>query len=95
MTLTWPELASRWLAMSPFSRRFTGMERKIASIGHGTKPHHARTCGLLLMRPPPHAYFLVSAAFHYLGPAFAVLLWMNWITSPVTCPGRYRNAASP
>jgi inner membrane transporter RhtA len=26
-------------------------------------------------RPPPHAYFLVSAVFHYLGPAFAVLLF--------------------
>jgi inner membrane transporter RhtA len=30
------------------------------------------------MRPPrvpPHAYFVVSAVFHYLGPAFAVLLF--------------------
>jgi inner membrane transporter RhtA len=26
---------------------------------------------------PPHAYFLVSAVFHYLGPAFAVLLFQN------------------
>jgi inner membrane transporter RhtA len=26
-------------------------------------------------RLPPHAYFLVSAVFHYLGPAFAVLLF--------------------
>lgn len=26
-------------------------------------------------RVPPHAYFLVSAIFHYLGPAFAVLLF--------------------
>jgi inner membrane transporter RhtA len=25
--------------------------------------------------PPPHAYFVVSAVFHYLGPAFAVLLF--------------------
>ena len=24
---------------------------------------------------PPHAFFLVSAVFHYLGPAFAVLLF--------------------
>lgn len=24
---------------------------------------------------PPHAYFLISAVFHYLGPAFAVLLF--------------------
>jgi inner membrane transporter RhtA len=26
---------------------------------------------------PPHAYFLVSAVFHYLGPAFAVLLFKH------------------
>ena len=26
-------------------------------------------------RVPPHAWFLVSAVFHYLGPAFAVLLF--------------------
>lgn len=26
-------------------------------------------------RVPPHAYFLVSAVFHYLGPAFAALLF--------------------
>jgi inner membrane transporter RhtA len=29
------------------------------------------------MRPPPHAYFAVSAVFHYLGPAFAVLLFVR------------------
>ena len=28
-------------------------------------------------RVPPHAYFLVSALFHYLGPAFAVLLFAH------------------
>ncbi len=28
-------------------------------------------------RLPPHAYFLVSAMFHYLGPAFAVLLFAS------------------
>ena len=37
-----------------------------------------RTCGTV-SRParnvPPHAYFVVSAVFHYLGPAFAVLLF--------------------
>src|SRR2546423_6151575 len=26
-------------------------------------------------QPPPHLYFLGSAVFHYLGPAFAVLLF--------------------
>jgi inner membrane transporter RhtA len=29
----------------------------------------------LTERVPPHAFFLVSALFHYLGPAFAVLLF--------------------
>lgn len=28
-------------------------------------------------RIPPHAFFLVSAVFHYLGPAFAVLLFKH------------------
>jgi inner membrane transporter RhtA len=28
-------------------------------------------------RVPPHAYFVVSAIFHYLGPAFAVLLFVR------------------
>jgi inner membrane transporter RhtA len=28
-------------------------------------------------RIPPHAFFLVSAVFHYLGPAFAVLLFAH------------------
>jgi inner membrane transporter RhtA len=28
-----------------------------------------------VQRIPPHAYFVVSAVFHYLGPAFAVLLF--------------------
>jgi len=28
-------------------------------------------------RVPPHAYFLVSAIFHYLGPSFAVLLFQQ------------------
>ena len=28
-----------------------------------------------MRRPPPHVYFVVSAIFHYLGPAFAVLLF--------------------
>ena len=30
---------------------------------------------MLRRQPPPHAYFLGSAVFHYLGPAFAVLLF--------------------
>jgi inner membrane transporter RhtA len=30
-----------------------------------------------VVRPPPHAFFVVSAAFHYMGPAFAVLLFQH------------------
>ncbi len=32
---------------------------------------------LLVHRLPPHAYFMVSAVFHYLGPSFAVLLFAH------------------
>ena len=32
---------------------------------------------LVVRRPPPHAYFVVSAVFHYLGPPFAVLLFVR------------------
>ena len=31
--------------------------------------------GCVTARVPPHAYFIVSAVFHYLGPSFAVLLF--------------------
>jgi inner membrane transporter RhtA len=31
----------------------------------------------LVRRPPPHLYFVISAAFHYLGPSFAVLLFVR------------------
>ena len=31
--------------------------------------------GKALDRVPPHVYFVGSAVFHYLGPAFAVLLF--------------------
>ena len=59
----------------------------MASIG--TVPIAARwaTCGAmaistaarppLVQRVPPHAYFVGSAIFHYLGPAFAVLLFVR------------------
>jgi inner membrane transporter RhtA len=38
----------------------------------GTSKHSRATIATAV---PPHAYFLVSALFHYLGPAFAVLLF--------------------
>jgi inner membrane transporter RhtA len=36
---------------------------------------HTALAGRRLAAAPPHAYFLVSAVFHYLGPSFAVLLF--------------------
>ncbi len=38
-------------------------------------PAAAPAAAALLARTPPHAFFVVSAVFHYLGPAFAVLLF--------------------
>lgn len=37
----------------------------------------ARAAPQLADRLPPHVFFLVSAVFHYLGPSFAVLLFMH------------------
>ena len=34
-----------------------------------------RSLTLTANRVPPHAWFAVSAVFHYLGPSFAVLLF--------------------
>src|SRR3954466_12342368 len=38
-------------------------------------PATAAAPGTAVHRAPPHAYFVGSAVFHYLGPAFAVLLF--------------------
>src|SRR3954453_24126901 len=35
----------------------------------------ARQSSSMAERVPPHLYFVTSAVFHYLGPAFAVLLF--------------------
>lgn len=43
-----------------------------ARLGRSTQPARSKDLGAAL---PPHAYFIVSAVFHYLGPAFAVLLF--------------------
>src|SRR5690349_22031493 len=39
--------------------------------------HHEHSKAADLSWIPPHAYFVVSAVFHYLGPAFAVLLFAH------------------
>jgi len=43
----------------------------VPDVQHGSPQAHS----FVVDRVPPHAYFLVSAVFHYLGPAFAVLLF--------------------
>lgn len=43
----------------------------IPAARHGNPP----AASFVADRVPPHAYFMVSAVFHYLGPAFAVLLF--------------------
>lgn len=53
-----------WLSALPPST-ISGMAISVETRGHG----RSRTA------PPPEAYFVVSAIFHYLGPAFAVLLF--------------------
>jgi inner membrane transporter RhtA len=40
-------------------------------------PGNPQARSFVVDRVPPHAYFLVSAVFHYLGPAFAVLLFAH------------------
>jgi inner membrane transporter RhtA len=46
--------------------------RMASTSAQGSRLEQARGAAVRL---PPHAYFLVSAVFHYLGPAFAVLLF--------------------
>ena len=51
------------------------MRRRIPLIQHVLKRALAAIVSAMSRRVPPHAYFVVSAVFHYLGPAFAVLLF--------------------
>ena len=46
-----------------------------ASVPGPAAPTLGPVPGILPATLPPPAYFLVSALFHYLGPAFAVLLF--------------------
>jgi inner membrane transporter RhtA len=44
-------------------------------LGPSTAVTRTQRCGRIAVSLPPHAYFAVSAIFHYLGPSFAVLLF--------------------
>src|SRR5205807_10170067 len=50
----------------------TAVEAKVGALDPASGSARGRA---LVDRTPPHAWFLVSAVFHYLGPAFAVLLF--------------------
>src|SRR3954447_20662460 len=65
----------RRLVKSRFDRRFVAIHGSLPANGHGRARCRAASCGGMRRRPPPHLYFVVSAIFHYLGPAFAVLLF--------------------
>ncbi|MGH2750145.1 MAG: EamA family transporter [Actinomycetota bacterium] len=47
----------------------------MAPVTHQSRSAPQRARPALADRVPPHAFFLVSAVFHYLGPAFAALLF--------------------
>src|SRR3954468_21039294 len=52
------------------------METNSPSIGPSRlAPSRAGFKAMKRPEPPPHAYFVGSAVFHYLGPSFAVLLF--------------------
>ena len=55
------------------------MDGRTKSDHDGEKclPMTANATATLTHRVPPHAYFAVSAVFHYLGPSFAVLLFQQ------------------
>lgn len=76
-----------------------------------SRPDASSTATAIRARIPPHGYFLISAVFHYLGPAFAVLLfahvaplgvaWLRIASAAVVFAlwrrpwGYYRNLAPP
>src|SRR3954453_18212968 len=65
--------------------RFEAIHRILPPIRHGRTASRHGTCWTMatqalsartpVERVPPHVYFVGSAVFHYLGPAFAVLLF--------------------
>src|SRR5215207_6329397 len=73
-------------AEASFCLRFAGMALRLPAIASVRGADYAPSCGsmstatrvappALADRAPPHVWFVGSAVFHYLGPAFAVLLF--------------------
>src|SRR6185436_20881134 len=54
---------------------FEAIAPRIPLTAHVREGIRVRTCWPVSDRVPPHLYSVVSAVFHYLGPAFAVLLF--------------------
>ena len=50
---------------------------KLSPLPSAGRQRSSQADSFVVHRVPPHAYFLVSAVFHYLGPAFAVLLFAH------------------
>src|SRR5256714_1456058 len=62
-------------ATNPFRLTSVAMKRILPLIGHVRSPGRRAFFKSMERKVPPHLYFVVSAVFHYLGPAFAVLLF--------------------
>jgi inner membrane transporter RhtA len=56
-----------------FLRLHNGIQPRLSSCNSSGMPVAPRSLSVPTL--PPHAYFVVSAVFHYLGPSFAVLLF--------------------
>src|SRR5919202_4924201 len=57
------------------SSMFAATRLKIPSICHVREAARRGMCRFVADRIPPHLFLVVSAVFHYLRPAFAVLLF--------------------
>src|SRR2546423_3478310 len=62
-------------ATNPFRLTSVAMKRILPLVGHVRGAARRAFCKSMERKVPPHLYFVVSAVFHYLGPAFAVLLF--------------------
>src|SRR3546814_18027939 len=83
-----PPRSTRTDALCPYTTLFRSigapdaqhrprLSLRSAGVTEGKQPRMTATQAgattALTHRIPPHAYFVVSAVFHYLGPSFAVL----------------------
>src|SRR4051812_29642131 len=61
--------------VSSRSPPFDAIPPRLPAVAHARNAVRPPMCRSMVDRLPPHAYFVVSAVFHFLGPAFAVLLF--------------------